>query len=215
MIFGKRRGSRDPVGQVVSIEGQDIAIIDLGRKVGSVLVPDIERNILTHGKPFESGGLLGPACLPILGAGSAVASSLLAGNVFLATANPATLMAIGSGVGSAVLGPTGAIIAHAPFVAASTAIVPVVAPLMLFMVVSSITMSTRFGRMQRTLDELSQVLEQILKRDLAEDHGRFLSAMDRLRDIHGEFQEGLPAKPDRCGKNCGKLSRGAPEPLNI
>ena len=24
-----------------------------------------------------------------------------------------------------------------------------------------------------------------------------------------------PAKPDRCGKNCGKLSRGAPEPLNI
>ena len=100
-------------------------------------------------------------------------------------------MAIGSGVGSAVLGPTGAIIAQAPFVAASTAIVPVVAPLMLFMVVSSITMSTRFGRMQRTLDELSQVLEQILKRDLAEDHGRFLSAMDRLRDIHGEFQEGL------------------------
>ena len=191
MIFGKRRGSRDPVGQVVSIEGQDIAIIDLGRKVGSVLVPDIERNILTHGKPFESGGLLGPACLPILGAGSAVASSLLAGNVFLATANPATLMAIGSGVGSAVLGPTGAIIAQAPFVAASTAIVPVVAPLMLFMVVSSITMSTRFGRMQRTLDELSQVLEQILKRDLAEDHGRFLSAIDRLRDIHGEFQEGL------------------------
>ena len=59
MIFGKRRGSRDPVGQVVSIEGQDMAIIDLGREVSSVLVPDIERNILTHGKPFESGGLVG------------------------------------------------------------------------------------------------------------------------------------------------------------
>ena len=84
----------------MSIEGQDIAIIDLGCKVGSVLVPDIERNILTHGKPFESGGLLGPACLPILGAGSAVASSLLAGNVFLATANPATLMDSSAFLGS-------------------------------------------------------------------------------------------------------------------
>ena len=55
------------------------------------------------------------------------ASSLLAGNVFLATVNPQTLMTIGTGVGSAVMGSTG-IVAQAPFVAASTALIPVVAP---------------------------------------------------------------------------------------
>ena len=39
------------------------------------------------------------------------AASLHAGNVFLATANPATLMTIGSGVGSAVMGLTGIVAA--------------------------------------------------------------------------------------------------------
>ena len=39
------------------------------------------------------------------GGGGTAAASLLAGNVFLATANPATLMTIGTGVGSAVMGP--------------------------------------------------------------------------------------------------------------
>ena len=68
--------------------------------------------------------------------GSTAASSLLASNVFLATANPATLMTIGTGVGSAVMGSSG-IIAQAPFVAASSALLPVVAPVMLFMTVSS------------------------------------------------------------------------------
>ena len=51
-------------------------------------------------KPFRSGGVLGTSCLPVLGAGSTAASSLIAGNVFLATASPATLMAMkGVGVG--------------------------------------------------------------------------------------------------------------------
>ena len=59
MIFGKRRGSRDPVGQVVSIEGQDIAIIDLGRKVGSVLVAG-HRTEHTHARQtVRVGGLVG------------------------------------------------------------------------------------------------------------------------------------------------------------
>ena len=64
------------------------------------------------GRPFESGGVIKSAWLqPLFGAGSTAASSLRAGNVFLATANPATLMT--TGVGSAVMGPAG-IVAHAP-----------------------------------------------------------------------------------------------------
>ena len=103
-FLGLRRPPRKPVGQIFAHQGQpDVAVIDLGREVSSAL-----RASWNAGRSFESGGAIESAWLqPILGAGSAAASSLLAGNVFLATANPATLMTIGTGVGSAVMGPSG------------------------------------------------------------------------------------------------------------
>ena len=77
--------------------------------------------------------------------------------MFLATANPATLMSIGSGVGWAVMGPEG-IVAQAPFIAASTAILPVIAPLAIFMTVASTMMSARFDRLQTSLDNLNEAI---------------------------------------------------------
>ena len=133
--------------------------------------------------------MLGSACLPLLGVGSTVSSSLLAGNIFLATANPATLMQIGAGVGTAVVGPGGIIVAHAPFIAAGGALIPIVAPVMFFTTVSSMMMSVRFEQIQASLDQLATAVEQLLMREVAEDYGVFLSAMDRLRDIAAEFDE--------------------------
>lgn len=122
---------RDPVGQVLKHEDRSIALVDLGRDASEAL-----RASWSQDQPFESGGVLESRwLLPMLGTGSTAASSLLAGNVFLATANPATLMTIGTGVGSVVMGPAG-IVGQAPFVAASSALMPVVAPVMLFTTVS-------------------------------------------------------------------------------
>ena len=174
---------------MVTVDDRQLAIVDLGSVVSRDVRKLIGRNILTHGEPFRSGGVLGTSCLPVLGAGSTAASSLFAGNVFLATANPATLMAMnGVGVGSAVMGPTG-IVAQAPFIAASTAIVPVIAPVMFFMTVSSMMMSVRFDRLQSSLDRLAELVKQLLKRELAEDFAQVLSAVARLQDISAEFDE--------------------------
>ena len=184
----QRRAPRHPIGQITTIEEQRLGIIDFGTELSRDLRLQISKNILTHGEPFNSGGTLGSACLPVLGAGSAMASSLFAGNVFLATANPATLMKIGAGVGSAVMGP-GGIVAQAPFIAASSSIIPVVAPVMFFMVVSSMMMSVRFDQIQTSLDQLGEAVEQLLKRETAGDCGILLSAMKRLQDISAEFNE--------------------------
>ena len=99
-----------PVGQILTYkEDRQIALVDLGREASDAL-----RASWPTARPFDSGGVIESAwLLPMLGAASPVAASLLAGNVFLATANPATLMTIGTGVGSAVMGPAG-IVAHAP-----------------------------------------------------------------------------------------------------
>ena len=183
------RISRHPVGQITKIEGQRLGIIDLGTDLSSELRAQIDTNILTHGEPFKSGGVLGPACLPVIGTGSAVVSSLFASHIFLATANPNALMQIGSGVGSAVIGSGGKILLHAPFIQASSAIIPVVAPVMFFMTVSSMMMSARFDQIQVSLDQLATTVAQLLRREIVGDYGILLSAMERLRDISAEFEE--------------------------
>ena len=141
-----------PVGQIVAHEGhQPVAVVDLGRDISFAL-----RASWDEERPFESGGVIESAWLqPLFGAGSTAASSLLAGNVFLATADPGVLMQIGSGVSSAVMH-GGRIVEHAPFIAAGSAIVPVVAPLMLFTTISSLITGARLDRMQRALGTLSE-----------------------------------------------------------
>ena len=116
--------------------------------------------------------------VPMLGAGSTAASSLLAGNVFLATANPATLMTIGTGVGIGLSWGLTGIVAAAPFVAAHGALIPVLAPVMLFTTVSSVMMCARLDRVQRTLGRLDDAVESVRRFMDAEDYGRFEAAAE-------------------------------------
>ena len=185
--FDWRRPARHPVGGKRSIDEQEFSVIDLGRDVSRDLRSYIDKAIGIHGKPFETGGVLSPAFFPIAGAGAGMASSLFAGNVFLATANPATLMQIGAGVGSAVMGPAG-VIAHAPFIAASGAIIPVVAPVLLFTAVSAMAICARLDRLQVSLERIESLVRQFLAQELAEDSALLVSAMQRLEDISAEFE---------------------------
>lgn len=99
MRWFRPRAPKNPVGQVLEVDGRKLGVVDLGSAWSRDVRALINKNILTDGEPFRSGGVVGTACLPVLGTASTAASSLLAGNVFLASANPATLMAIGGGVG--------------------------------------------------------------------------------------------------------------------
>ena len=177
---------RGPVGQVVTHAGYPkLALVDLGRDASDAL-----RASWPAARPFRSGGVIDSAWLQaLLGTGGTAASSLLAGNVFLATANPATLMTIGTGVGSAVMGPAG-IVAQAPFVAASSALIPVVAPMMLFMTVSSAMTGARLDRIHEALGALSQSLERVRHLMEAEDCARFESAAEQLDEIRSQFEHG-------------------------
>lgn len=174
---------RNPVGQIVTHEGRELALVDLGRDASKAL-----RTTWPRDQPLQSGGVVDSTwLLPMLGAGSTAASSLMAGNVFLATVNPATLMTIGSGVGSAVVGSTG-IVAQAPFIAASNALMPVVAPVMLFTTVSSVMMCARLDRTQQALGRLSDVVERVRALLDAEDYARFETAAERIDEIRSEFE---------------------------
>ena len=174
-----------PVGQILTHEGRSLALVDLG----SIASDALHAAWRETGKqpPHESGGVVESAwLLPALGGAGMASSSLLAGNVFLATANPATLMTIGTGVGSAVMGPAG-IVAQAPFVAASTALMPVVAPLMLFATVAAVVTGARLDRVQEKLGRLTDAVDRIKRFLDARDYGRFESAANQLDGLASEF----------------------------
>ena len=175
---------RQPVGQIFAHDGHhEIAVVDLGGDISDAL-----RASWDDARPFESGGVIESVWLqPLFGTGSTAASSLLAGNVFLATADPKTLMVIGEGVSTAVL-KGGRIIDHAPFVAAGSAILPVVAPLMLFTTVSSLITGARLDRMQRTLSTLSEVLARIRHLQETEAYAKYQSATEQLDEIWSQFE---------------------------
>ena len=184
-----------PVGQSLVYEQRTFAFVDLGRDASAAL-----RASWSNSRPFASGGVIDSTWLePVIGAGSTAASSLLAGNVFLATANPATLMTIGTGVGSAVMGPTG-IVATAPFVAASSALVPVVAPVMLFLTISSVAMAARIERAQRTFGRLFEAVERIRIHLEAEDYARVETAAERIDEIRSEFEHSRRFAKDAAAK---------------
>ena len=96
-------------------------------------------------------------------------------------------MVIGEGVSTAVIG-GGRIIGQAPFIAASSAILPVVAPVMLFMTVSSLITGARLDRMQRALGTLSEVLARVRQVMEAETYAKFQSATKQLDEIWSQFE---------------------------
>ena len=174
---------RHPVAQVLKREGSPIVLVDLGRDASEALRASWSADPL-----FQSGGVIESAwLLPMLGVSSQAASSLFAGNVFLATANPATLMTIGKGVGSAVM-KGGKIVAQAPFVAAAGALMPVAAPMLLFATVSSVVICARLDQVQRSLGRLFDVVEAVRRHLDAEDYARFETAVEQLEDIRSEFE---------------------------
>ena len=175
---------RQPVGQVLKSDGHpSVAVVDLGRDISDAL-----RTSWDDGRPFESGGVIDSVWLqPLFAAGSTAASSLAAGNVFLATANPKTLMVIGEGVSTAVMR-GGRIIGHAPFVAARGAILPVVAPVMLFMTVSSLITGARLDRIQRALGTLYEVLIRVRQLMDTETYAKFQTATKQLDEVWSQFE---------------------------
>ena len=87
-----------PVAQILTHEGRSVVLVDLGSSASDALRGGRgARPGSTRTNP--AGSSKAPGSCRRWAAASMASSSLLAGNVFLATANPATLMTIGTGVG--------------------------------------------------------------------------------------------------------------------
>ena len=134
-----------------------------------------------------SSQVLGSTASTVIAVASTVASATIAPTLFMATANPATLMQLGSGVGSAVMGASG-IAAQAPFIPVAASL-PVVAPLALMGVVNTAVTMRQFQAVNAKLDTLANTLTDLLARaDITQIAG-LIAASKTLGDITEEYGE--------------------------
>jgi len=118
-------------------------------------------------------------------AGTAM-SVRMSSSLFLATADPATLMNIGSGVGSAVMGAQG-IVRQAPFIPASSAIVPIIGPVMAMQALSSLVMLKQFSVMDKKLDAIKETIDKMLARQEVTTVAELFAAVHIVDEIYEQY----------------------------
>ena len=178
---------------VATRDGQPAqGLIAFTGRTGDALIASLTNSLAATGKYTPdaravSSQVLGSTASMVTAVASTVASATIAPTLFMATANPATLMQLGSGVGSAVMGASG-IAAQAPFIPVAASL-PVVAPLALMGVVNTAVTMRQFQAVNAKLDTLANTLTDLLARaDITQIAG-LIAASKTLGDITEEYGE--------------------------
>lgn len=189
MFFRKR--STKNVAKIYECpeSGEKFGLIAINGDMKNKLIDKFNETFSIQGDHISRGGKASDLCIPTLlasGGGALGISAAASGTLFIATANPATLMAIGNGVGSAVMGTTG-IIAQAPFVPLAGALMPVAAPLLAFQVLSTVMVLQKFEKINEKLIKIEKTINRVLQRNEATFIGEIISVSSRIEMLEDEF----------------------------
>ena len=168
---------------------EKFGLIAINGKTKNLLLTKFNETYQVQGSYFNNAGKASSKCIRSLlatGIGALSLSSAASGTLFMATADPATLMTIGKGVGSAVIG-SGKIVAQAPFIPISGALMPVAAPLLAYQAISTIMIIQQFETINKKLANIEKTLNRILHRTEATYIGEIISASNRLNSIETEY----------------------------
>ncbi len=171
---------------------EQLALLTVSGSLRDAMLARYREQWAKSGSLVSNGGKVAPSTiLSVVGAagGSAGLSTAMSGQLFIATANPATLMAIKGGVGSAVVGAGGSIVGQAPFIAASSAIVPVVAPLIVFQAISTFMVMKQFALVRKDLARIERALERVLHRTEATFASELVAISQRLESLEEQFSD--------------------------
>jgi hypothetical protein len=165
------------------------ALLAFNGTIKNDLISRFKENYNLEGDYIKDGGRISPQSILALigtGGGALGLSAAASGQLFLATANPTTLMAIGNGVGSAVMG-AGGITGHAPFIPLAGGIMPVAAPLLAFQAITTIMLMNEFKSIHEKLNHIEKSINRIVQRSEATLIGEIISASKRIEEIELEF----------------------------
>ena len=169
----------------------ELAVFELQGELRDLLLSSLKRGHLEAGRYTpDARALSSQTMLSMLATGSAAAgtavSAGLSSSLYMATADPSTLMTIGSGVGSAVVG-SGGITAQAPFIAVGSTL-PVVAPMMAMQALTAAVTLQQFKQVDQKLDTIKKKLDEAVAREEATITAELLSASDIADEVYRHFQ---------------------------
>lgn len=172
--------------------GSEIAVFEFQGEMRDLILSSLRKDFLATGSYFADGRALssqGVLSMAVAGAATVgtVLSASLSSTLFMATANPATLMSLGGGVGSAVMGVNG-IVSQAPFIAVASSL-PVVAPLMAMQALNAIVMLQQFEQVDRKLDAIKGTIDKAIARSEATHAGELLTASDIVNEVYRQYEE--------------------------
>lgn len=171
-------------------DGAELAVFEFQGNLRDVMISSLREGYLTTGNYVSGAKAVSPQgamSLAMAGAaaGATALSAAFSSTLFMATANPATLMTLGSGVGSAVMG-AGGIIAQAPFIAVASSL-PVVAPVLAIQALNTAVMMQQFKQVDQKLDTIKSTLDKAIARIEATHAGELLAASRIVDDVYLQY----------------------------
>lgn len=173
-------------------DGAELAVFEFQGELRDLMLSSLREGFLTTGSYApDAKAVSTQSAMSIAvagsGAGLTALSAHLAPTLFVATADPATLMRLGSGgYGAAVMGAKG-ITAHAGFIPVSSSL-PVVAPLMAMQALNTAVMMQQFKLVDQKLDAIKHTLDRVLAGMEATHSGQLLATSLIVDDIYRQYE---------------------------
>jgi len=171
-------------------EGSELAVFEFQGQLRDLMVSSLQTGYLTTGSYGPDAKAVSPqGMLSLVVAGGAVAgtklSASLSSTLFMATADPSTLMQLKGGVGSAVMGAKG-IVGHAPFIPVAGSL-PIVAPLMAMQAMTTMIVLQQFQKVDQKLDTIKSTLDTAIARSEATHVGELLTASAIVEEVYRRY----------------------------
>ena len=175
----------------LGLEGSELAVFEFQGGLRDTIVSDFKKGYLTNGSYVADAKAVSPQgaqSLALAGtAGGATAlSAAFSSSLYMATADPTTLMQMGGGVGSAVMGVNG-ISAQAPFIPIASSL-PIVAPVLAMQALNSAVMMQQFKQVDQKLDSIKSTLDKVLARIEATHVGELLAASTIIDQLYRQYE---------------------------
>lgn len=168
----------------------ELAVFDFQGELRERILSNLRDGYLTTGSYVPGAKAVSPQgamSLAVAGAatGATAVSAAFSSTLYMATANPATLMTLGNGVGTAVMG-AGGIVGQAPFIAVASSL-PVVAPILAIQALNTAVMMQQFKHVDRKLDSIKTTLDEAIARIEATHVGELFAASRVVDDVYRQY----------------------------
>lgn len=174
------------------MEQIEITVSEFNGEIQHKILESLTTEYLMTGKYTKDQMSISPKILSSLmlcgGAAGTALSAAMSTSLFVATANPATLMQIGQGVGSAVMGATG-IVSQAPFIAASSTMMPVIAPVMAMQALSTVVLLQQFTKLDKKLDTIKASIDKMLARQEVTKVAELFATVHIVDEIYAQYDK--------------------------